>query len=52
MIRGMQKKPYKERLKELDMFNLEKRWMSEAIRALFKYLENSHKEEENLFFYK
>ena len=45
MIRGLETKPYKEKLEDLGMFCLEKRRRRRDMMALFNYLKGTHTEE-------
>ena len=47
MIRGLEYLSYEDRLRELGMFNLEKRRLWGDLVAAFQYLEETHKKEGN-----
>ena len=50
MMRGLQHLPYKDRLRELGLFNLEKRRLWGDLIAAFQYLKVAYKQEESQLF--
>ena len=40
-LQGMEHFPYKDRLRELGLFSLEKRWLQGDFRVVFQYLKES-----------
>ena len=50
MIRGLQHLPYKDRLRELGLFSLEKRRLWCDLSAAFQYLKGAYKQEGSQLF--
>ena len=50
MIRGLEHLPYRDMLRELGLFNLEKRRLRGDLTATFQYLKRGHKQEGSQLF--
>jgi len=50
MIRGQEHLPYKDRLRDLGLFSLEKRQLRSDLTAAFQYLKGAYTQERSQFF--